>query len=123
MRWRFEPVAGRMGVTDEEAKAGGAEFLVGELAERLKKGPVAFDVIAQLARPGDQLLDSTDPWPQDRTKVTMGRILIDRAEGQGCDKDMFLPTTLPAGIAPSADPILAARAPSYAVSLGRRLKN
>jgi catalase len=123
VRWRFEPVVGRMGLTDDEAKAKGADFLMGELADRLKSGPVAFDVIAQLARPGDQLVDPTDPWPQDRAEVTMGRIVIERADGQACDRETFVPTTLPAGLAPSADPILAARAASYAVSLGRRLSN
>ena len=39
------------GLTDDEAKAKGAEFLRAELAERLAKGPVAFNVMAQLARP------------------------------------------------------------------------
>ena len=94
-----------------------------ELTDRLKQGPASFDVIAQLARDGDQLTDSTDPWPQDRTEVTVGRIVIDRATGQACDKETFLPTTLPAGLAPSADPVLAARSGAYAVSLGRRLAN
>jgi catalase len=34
---------------------------------------------------------------------------------------MFVPTVLPTGIEPSADPILLARAAPYAISLGRRL--
>ena len=101
LRWRFEPAAGRVGLTDDEAKTKGSEYLMGELGERLKKGPAAFDVIAQLARDGDQLTDSTDPWPQDRTEVTMGRIVIERATGQACDKETFLPTSLPAGSRPA----------------------
>jgi len=120
IRWRFEPVAGRIGLTDDEAKAKGAEFLRAELTERLAKAPAVFNVIAQLAQPGDQLLDPTDPWPTDRTEVTMARLVIDRITDQACDGETFLPTTLPAGIAPSADPVLAARAGAYAVSLGRR---
>ena len=123
VRWRFEPVAGRVGLTDDEAKAKSPEFLMDELADRLKQGPASFNVIAQLARDGDQLTDSTDPWPQDRTEVTMGRLVIESVTGQACDKETFLPTTLPAGIAPSADPILAARSGAYAVSLSRRLSN
>lgn len=39
-----------------------------------------------------------------------------------CDALVFMPVTLPAGMAPSDDSILAARAPAYAVSLGRRAK-
>ena len=43
-----------------------------------------------------------------------------RSADQACDRETFIPTVLPAGIAPSADPTLAARAGSYAVSLSRR---
>jgi catalase len=121
VRWRFEPVAGRIGLTDDEAQAKGPDFLMAELTERLKQGPVSFDVIAQLARDGDQLIDPTEPWPKDRNEVKMGRLAVDRVTGQACDKETFLPTTLPAGLAPTADPSLAARSDSYAVSLGRRL--
>ena len=120
LRWRFEPVAGRLGLTDDEAKTRGADFLRPELADRLSKGPVAFHVIAQLARPDDQLTDPTEPWPADRTEVNMGRLVIASITDQACDRETFLPTTLPAGLAPSADPVLAARAGAYAVSLGRR---
>ena len=121
--WRFEPVAGRLGLTDAEAKEKGGNFLVTELSERLAKGPAIFNVIAQLARPEDQLIDPTEPWPADRAEVNMGRLVINRVTGQACDGETFLPTVLPAGLAPSADPVLAARAGSYAVSLGRRLSN
>ena len=120
LRWRFEPVAGRVGLNEDEAKAKGADFLRAELTERLAKGAVVFNVIAQLAQPQDQLLDPTDPWPADRTEVAMGRLVIDRATDQSCDRETFIPTILPTGLAASADPTLAARAASYAVSLSRR---
>jgi len=42
---------------------------------------------------------------------------------QACDKETFLPTTLPPGLSPRADPTLAARSGANAVSLGRRLAN
>lgn len=120
LRWRFEPAAGRVGLTDDEARAKGADFLRAELAERLAQGAVAFNVIAQLAQPQDQLTDPTDPWPADRAEVAMGRLVIDRITDQSCDRETFIPTILPTGIAASADPTLAARAASYAVSLSRR---
>lgn len=123
LRWRFEPVAGRMGLTDDEAKAKGADFLRAELTERVAKGAVVFNVFAQLAAPQDQLLDPTDPWPADRVEVNMGRLVIDRITDAACDKETFIPTVLPNGLAPSADPTLAARAGAYGVSLGRRLSN
>ena len=123
VRWRFEPVAGRLGLTDAETKAKGANFLRPEFAERLAKGPVLFNVMAQLAEAQDQLTDPTEPWPADRAEVNMGRLVINRITDQACDGETFLPTVLPAGLTPSADPVLAARAGSYAVSLGRRLSN
>jgi catalase len=123
VRWRFEPVAGRAGLSDDEAKAKGADFLRAEFAERLGKGPVAFNVIAQLAQPGDQLTDPTEPWPADRTEVDMGRLAVERLTDQACDRETFLPLVLPAGLAGSADPVLAARSGAYAVSLSRRASN
>lgn len=41
--------------------------------------------------------------------------------GGACDAMTFNPLVLPAGIKPSADPVLNARAAPYALSLGRRL--
>ena len=120
LRWRFEPVAGRVGLSDDEAKAKGADFLRAELSERLATGAVVVNVIAQLAQARDQLLDPTDPWPADRTEVIMGRLVIDRSTGPSCDRETFIPTILPTGIAASGDPTLAARAASYAMSLSRR---
>ncbi len=123
IRWRFEPVAGRVGLSDDEAKAKGADFLRAELTERIGKGAVVFNVIAQLAQTQDQLTDPTEPWPADRVEVNMGRLVIDRFTDRTCDREIFIPTVLPKGIAASADPTLAVRAGAYAVSLSRRLAN
>ncbi len=123
LRWRFEPTAGRLGLTEDEAKAKGADFLRAELTDRLAKGAISFDVMAQLAQPQDQLLDPTEPWPAERAEVKMGRLVIDRITDQACNGETFIPTVLPTGLAVSADPTLAARAAAYAVSLGRRAGN
>ena len=40
------PLAGEAGLTDDEAKAKPADFLVAELQERLAKGPAQFSVVA-----------------------------------------------------------------------------
>jgi catalase len=120
IRWRFEPVAGRVGLSEDEAKAKGADFLRAELTERIAKGAVVFNVVAQLAQAQDQLTDPTEPWPADRVEVNMGRLVIDRLTDQTCDRETFIPTVLPKGLAASADPTLAARAGAYAVSLSRR---
>jgi hypothetical protein len=47
-------------------------------------------------------------------------VVIDRTTDPSCDRETWTPSTLPTGIAASADLTLAARAASDAVSLSRR---
>ena len=123
-RWQFVPDAGTLGLTEDQLKSMGDEFLAGELRERVAKAPVSFDFRLQLAEDGDNLTDPTLTWPDARQVVSAGKLVIDKvADGMGgaCDAMTFNPVVLPAGIKPSADPVLNARAAPYAISLGRRL--
>ncbi len=123
-KWVFEPVGGTQGLTDEEAKAKGTDFLMDELRQRVAAGGVAFDFVLQLAQPGDTLDSAITPLPEDRRKVTLGRLTIKSvaADATGaCVNINYNPMVLPKGVEASADPMLAARAAPYAVSLGRRL--
>jgi catalase len=123
VRWQFTPRADIPGL-DEAALAGyGDDYLAGELAERLKKGPVTFDFHFQLAGEGDSLVDATTVWPDHRTTVRVGTLVLEQTEagaGGACDNMMFNPLILPTGISPSDDPVLNARPAAYAVSFGRR---
>jgi catalase len=124
VRWIFEPVAGRVGLTAEERTARGPQFLEAELRERLARGPAEWRVLLQLPEPGDPLTDAVSAWPETRQTVEVGRLSIaavDPAGAKGeCGGRLFNPTLLPAGIEPSDDPILAVRAEVYAISLSRR---
>ena len=123
-KWIFEPVGGTQGLSDDEAKAKGADFLFDDLRQRVAAGGVAFDFNLQLAQPGDRLDSAVVPLPDDRRKVTLGRLTIKSvsADASGaCLTITYNPMALPAGVEPSADPMLAARAAPYAVSLARRL--
>jgi catalase len=123
-RWQFVPEAGSLGLTDDELKSKPDDFLADELRMRVKQGPVAFAFQFQLAKAGDPITDPTQAWPADREVVTAGRLVIDAVSpdmGGACEKMTFNPVVLPAGIKPSADPVLLARAAPYALSLGRRL--
>ena len=126
VRWTFEPVAGRVGLTPEERQARGADFLQDELRERVGRAPAEWRMMVVLPREGDPLLSATAIWPTDREQVEVGRLRITSVAPAGqpgeCDPVMYNPTLLPAGIEPSADPILNIRAPAYAVSLSRRLQ-
>ena len=123
-KWIFEPVGGTQILTDDEAKAKGADFLIDDLRQRVAAGGVAFDFNLQLAQPGDRIDSAVTPLPADRKKVTLGRLTIKAVSPDAtgaCVAITYNPMVLPKGVEPSDDPMLAARAAPYAVSLGRRL--
>lgn len=123
-KWVFEPVGGTQGLTDEEAKAKGPNFLFADLRQRVASPGVAFDFKLQLAQPGDNVNSAVVPLPEERRKVTLGRLTIRSVSPDStgaCVTITYVPTVLPKGVEPSADPMLAARAVPYAVGLGRRL--
>ena len=123
-KWVFEPVGGTQGLSDDEAKAKGAEFLFDDLRQRVAAGPVAFDFVVQLAQPGDKIDSAVTPLPDDRKKVSVGRLTIKSVSPDSdgpCVTINYNPMVLPKGVEPSADPMLAARVTPYVVSLGRRL--
>ena len=123
-KWVFEPVGGTQSLTDDEAKAKGPEFLFDDLRQRVAAGSVAFDFKLQLAQAGDRIDSAVTPLPADRPMVTLGRLTVKSvaADATGpCLTITYNPMVLPKGIEPSADPMLAARAAPYVVSLGRRL--
>ena len=123
-KWVFEPAGGTQGLSDDEAKAKGPDFLFDELRQRVAAGGVAFDFKLQLAQAGDRIDSAVTPLPEDRRKVTLGRLTIKSVApdaGGPCLTITYNPMVLPKGIEPSTDPMLAARASPYVVSLGRRL--
>ena len=123
-KWVFEPVGGTQGLSDDEAKAKGAEFLFDDLRQRLAAGPVAFDFMVQLAQAGDKIDSAVTPLPDDRKKVSLGRLTLKSvsADATGpCVTINYNPMVLPKGVEASADPMLSGRAAPYAISLSRRL--
>lgn len=123
-KWVFEPAGGVQGLTDEEAKANGPDFLFDELRQRVVEQTVAFDFNLELAEPGDNVEDATVPLPPGRDKVTLGTLTVTSVAedaGGACLTLTFNPMIMPEGVKPSADPMLAARAAPYAISLSRRL--
>lgn len=123
-KWIFEPVGGVQGLTDEEAKAKGPQFLFEDLRQRVKAGGVAFNFNLELAQPGDVINKATVPLPEGRQKVNLGvlKITAVSADATGpCVGITYNPMILPKGVVHTDDPMLAGRAAPYAVSLGRRL--
>jgi catalase len=122
VRWKAEPVGGFKGLSDDDAKAKGADFYAKELNDQFAKGPVEYNLFAVLGQPGDQDDDPTSEWPADRKSVKVGTISITGLENaEACDVGIFDPNQLADGIEPSPnDKILPMRSQDYAVSFGRR---
>jgi catalase len=99
------------------------DFLMNELPERLKRGPVTFHLKAQLAAPGDATNDPAKPWPEDRKVADLGVLTIDKAVANSAEAQkalLFLPGLLTNGIEQSDDPLIDVRNGAYAVSFSRR---
>lgn len=100
-----------------------ADFLADDLAARLSQGPGTFTLKAQLAEPGDDILDGSKPWPKERKLVTLGTLTIEALSPDSLEaqkKLLFLPGALTDGIEPSGDPLVDVRDGAYAVSFARR---
>jgi len=122
-RFQFQPVAGTSYLERAAAEKMPQDFLLAELPERLKKEKAEFRVMAQLANPGDQTKDPSQPWPADRRMVNLGTITLTGAvadEAKAQHDLRFLPNHLQPGIEVSDDPLIDARVRSYVISFGRR---
>lgn len=115
-----EPEAGTRYLSEAQERQLPPAFLEHEMDERLLQGPIRFQLYAQLPALGDPLDDPSMPW-QGQERVPLGVLLITALADNSCDFMTFMPTRLPAGIDPSDDPMLRARANVYAAaSLARR---
>jgi catalase len=122
-RYHWEPEAGVAGQPLEELQKQPPSYLFEELEARLRKAPVVFNLVLQLAKDGDSTDDPTALWPDDRPRVTIGRLEITRTttvEEIGDPVMMHDPTRLTDGIEASDDPVLAVRRGVYEVSVAHR---
>lgn len=124
VRWRFVPQDGEKQLTDEALKSMPADFLEQALIERVRRGPVRWDMVVTVGEAGDPQDDPTQPWPAGRKEVKVGTLTINAAmpqAGAACEQVNFDPLVMSDGIEPTNDPVLLFRSPAYAVSFSRRL--
>lgn len=125
VRWRFVPQDGEKALSDEELASLPANFLEQRLIERTRQGPVRWDMVLTIGKPGDPQNDPTQSWPEDREQVKVGTLTLTSAmpqKGAACEKINFDPLVMSDGIAPTDDPILLFRSPAYAISFSKRMK-
>ena len=121
-RFRIRPEDGTEYLSDERAAAKPADFLFEEIGPRLATGPVLLGVFVQLAGEGDDVTDSSVPWPESRAEVRFGTLTltarVDDAEPER-RKIIFDPIPRIDGIDSSGDPLTEVRSEIYLLS-GRR---
>lgn len=121
VRWSMRPRAPFAAMSAEQAA--NANFLSQDLDRRLAAGPLVWDMVVQIAAPGDPVTDPSKAWPETRQEATLGTLTVVRAEAQAdgpCRDLNFDPLILPTGIAATDDPVLHARSAAYSVSFNRR---
>ncbi len=112
-------------LTADEAAGQPLDFLVDDLPRRIAKQPVVFHLTAQLAEPGDQTNDPSQPWPAHRQVVNLGVLTLHKvlADSREVQKDLlFLPTSLVDGIELSDDRMPLIRTAVYGVAFARRTR-
>lgn len=125
VKFRMAPSGGEVGLTDDEAKAKPADFLVDDLTARIAAKTASIDMLAILARPGDEATNVTQTWPDEdkRPTIKLGTIAFTAIEkNDTCDNAIFDPTNTADGLAgPVNDPLFTQRQPAYAISISQRL--
>lgn len=123
VRWRFVPQDGEKRLTDEEVKSKPPSFLEKTLIERTARGPIRWDMLLTIGKPGDPEDDPTLSWPADRKEVKVGTLKLSSAmsdKGGPCERINYDPLIMSEGVAPTNDPVLLFRSPSYAESFSKR---
>jgi catalase len=122
VRYRWAPDLGVRNLSADEAANADEQFLVGELVERLQRGPVSFTLHVTLADPSDPTDDATKVWPADRPEIVAGTLSVSgEVEDQAhWAAQIFDPTNLTPGIELSDDPLPRLRNAAYSVSYDRR---
>jgi len=112
----FEAAAAQPPVSDKN-------YLFDALIAQVSRRPLRWHLLVSVGQPGDPTNDSTIAWPEGRETVDVGTLTLDRAESDENGPATginFDPLVLPAGIAPSDDPLLSARSAVYSQSFTRR---
>ena len=75
-RYRITPDAGNEYLDDATAKIKGANYLFDELTERIARAPISFQILVQVANDNDIVDDATVHWPEERSLINLGRIVL-----------------------------------------------
>jgi catalase len=122
VRWLLTPTQ-PFEAAGAAAAARDKNYLFDTLIAQIQRQPLRWHLIVIVGQPGDPTNDASIPWPDGREQVDVGTVTLDRLESDenSVATDInFDPLVLPAGIAPSDDPLLSARSAVYSQSFTRR---
>ena len=122
VRWLLTPIAPFEAASAASA-ARDTNYLFDALIARIGRQPLGWQLVVVIGQRSDPTHDATVAWPADRERVVVGTLTLDRADAEetSAATDInFDPLVLPAGIAPSDDPLLSARSAVYSRSFTRR---
>ena len=122
VRWLIVPLQPFV-ATDTEAAHRDKNYLFDALIASIVQHPLQWHLMITVGQPGDVTDDANTPWPDGREQVDVGTLTLDHVESEETSpaRDInFDPLVLPAGMAPSDDPLLSARSAVYSQSFTRR---
>jgi catalase len=120
-RYRIVPRARIVHLDEAAAASQDPNYLFDELPTRLAEGPIAFDILVQVAAPEDTVDDATIHWPASRPAVPLGSLSLTALAPEDDERRRIIFDPIPRidGIEASDDPLLELRAAVYLLS-GRR---
>jgi catalase len=123
VRWSIVSVQPFAAANPTAADQGNRNYLFDALIASIHQHPLQWHLVITIGQPGDVTDDATIPWPEGREQVDAGILTLDSVESEETSpaRDInFDPLVLPAGMAPSDDPLLSARSAVYSQSFTRR---
>jgi catalase len=125
VRWSFVPLQPVTAPDPAKAKNPNPNYLFDDVIAQVRRHPLQWKLMLTLGQSGDATKDATVPWPTHRQQVDAGTLTLDQVaseDGGKCTDINYDPLVLPAGMAPSDDPLLSARSAAYSRSFTRRIE-
>jgi catalase len=122
-RYQILPVAGIHHLSAAASSKLSPEYLFKDLTSRISRGPIKYRLYVQLANPGDQTNDGSIVWPDNRKKVELGTMSLDKIAPNNEELQRtlaFNPIFITDGIQLSDDPFVPLRSAVYALSVAHR---
>ncbi len=122
-RYQIVPVAGIQHLDSTAAAKVSPNYLFEDLPRRIAKGPIKYRLMVQLANPGDPTKDGSIVWPDDRKRVELGTLSLNKIapNNEELQRSLtFNPIFLTDGIQLSDDPLIPLRSAVYALSVAHR---